>query len=246
MLLWGLVNLVMGWLSGSLGWFYLKPEPVSNHPLNIVGGCLAIVSGVFFAFITKNTPDPKQIQEADPYGDSFKPEELNKEDFLDKLSDMKKRVLGIIMAVMAGLFYGTCFVPVQYLIDHCPTCSQDQSDYIFSHFCGIYLTSTGYLLLYCLVKRNSPVVPSEIAFPAFLSGLMWSMAMISWFIANTALELVIAYPIVTILPGIIASVWGIFAFREITGRKNFTFFFLGFSFTFASVVCTVISKGSAN
>jgi len=242
MLLWSLVSMTMGWLSGSLGLFYLKPEHVENRALNIVGGLLAIVSGICFAFITKTTTDPKQIQEADPYGDSFKSEKLIKEDFLDKLSDFKKRVLGIIMSVIAGLFYGTCFAPVQYLIDNCPTCSQDQSDYVFSHFCGIYITSTAYMLIYCLAKRNSPIVPPEIAFPAFLSGLMWAMAMIAWFIANTSLELVIAYPIISILPGIIASAWGIFAFREISGRKNFLFFFVGFLLTFASVACTVISK----
>jgi hypothetical protein len=241
MLIWGLCNLIMGWLSGTLGWFDLTPEPVSIRWLNIVGGIIAMISGAFFAAISKNTPDTKQIQEIDPYGDSFKPEET--EDFFDSRPEVQKRVLGVGMAIIAGFLYGTNFVPPQYLIDKCANCPKEQIDYIFPHFCGIYITSTCYMLIYSLVKKNSPVVPSEIAFPAFLSGLMWSMAMISWFIANTALELVIAYPIVTIMPGVIASAWGIFAFGEITGVRNFMLFTAGFICCFASVACTVVSKG---
>jgi glucose uptake protein GlcU len=242
MLIWGLCNLIMGWLSGSLGWFDLAPETVKIRWLNIMGGIIAMLSGAFFAAISKNTPnDIKQIQEIDPYGDSFKPEET--EDFFDSRPEVQKRVLGVGMAIIAGFLYGTNFVPPQYLIDNCATCPKEQIDYVFPHFCGIYITSTVYMLIYCLVKKNSPIVPSEIGFPAFLSGLMWSMAMISWFIANTALELVIAYPIITIMPGVIASAWGIFAFHEITGARNFALFTIGFIFCFASVACTVISKG---
>jgi len=242
MLIWGLCNLIMGWLSGTLGLFDLKPEAVEIRWLNILGGIIAMVSGAFFAMISKNTPeDPRQIQEAEPFGDSFKPEE--NPDFFDRRPPLQKRIIGVGMAIIAGFLYGTCFVPPQYLIDNCANCSKQMIDYVFPHFCGIYVASTFYMLSYCLVKKNSPTVPSEIAFPAFLSGLMWSMAMISWFIANTALELVIAYPIVTIMPGVIASAWGIFAFHEITGRRNFILFGAGFACCFASVACTVISKG---
>jgi len=202
---------------------------------------------LFFAAISKSSPpeEQKQIQVSDPYDiDSFKnPEDTR--DFFDRRPEVQKRILGVGMAIIAGLLYGTCFVPVQYTIDNCPTCPQQQIDYIFPHFCGIYVSSTVYTLAYCLWKKNSPIVPSEIGFPAFLSGLMWAMAMISWFIANTSIEMVIAYPIVTIMPGVIASAWGIFAFREITGTRNFAYFTAGFMCCFASVACTVISKGNS-
>jgi len=248
MLLWGLLNLIMGWLSGSLGWFNLKPEKVEIPWLNILGGLLAMASGIFFALISKNNPETeKHIQEFDHDANSFKSDDLlnHNGDFIDRLQPLQKRIVGVIMSVIAGLLYGTSFVPVQNVIDNCPKCSQSQIDYVFSHFCGIYISSTFYMLLYCLIMKNTPVIPVEIAFPAFLSGLMWSLAMICWFIANTALELIIAYPLVTVLPSIIASAWGIFAFKEISGRRNFFFFGLGFLFTFASIICTVISKGNA-
>jgi len=153
------------------------------------------------------------------------------------------------MAIIAGLLYGTCFVPPQHQIDNCATCSKDLVDYVFPHFCGIYISSTFYMLLYCgycIVRKIPPVVPNEIAFPAFLSGLLWAMAMISWFIANGALELIIAYPIVTVMPGVIASLWGIIVFKEISGSRNVIYFILGFVFVIASVICTVISKGVSN
>jgi glucose uptake protein GlcU len=243
MLLWGLFNLLMGWCSGSFGWFGLKTEHVSIVWLSYLGAAMAALSGVFFSQIRSNAPDPKQIQEAEPYGESLKSTyDYNEGDIIDNLSPLRKKVLGVFMSIVAGILYGTNFNPPQYLIDNCDTCSKESLDYVFPHFCGIYLTSTFYFLCYCLVKKNVPHVPTELAFPAFLSGLMWALADISWFIANSALELVISYPIITIMPGIVASIWGIVVFHEIEGKRNFIFFGLGFLLSFISAACTVISN----
>jgi len=160
----------------------------------------------------------------------------------ETFSPLQRRVLGVGMAVLAGIFYGTNFDPPQYLIDNCETCSKTGLDYVFPHFCGIFITSTVAFLGYCVIKRNKPHVPSEVAYPGFLSGIMWALADVCWFIANSSLSLIISFPIITIMPGVVASIWGIVVFKELKGQKNYIIFAIGFSLSVLSVIFTVISQ----
>ena len=52
----------------------------------------------------------------------------------EKLSPPTKKILGITLAMMAGLCYGCNFNPPQYLIDSGKGGSQHGIDYVFSHF----------------------------------------------------------------------------------------------------------------
>lgn len=70
-------------------------------------------------------------------------------------------------------------------------------DYVFSHFCGIYITSTVYFLIYCGWMRNRPRVYSQAILPAFISGAMWAIADASWFEANAILSEPVSFPIIT-------------------------------------------------
>ncbi len=65
--------------------------------------------------------------------------------FIDRLPKQQKRLLGVCMAAVSGILYGTNFDPPQYLVDHGigPT---NMLDYVWSHFCGIFLTSTMYVV----------------------------------------------------------------------------------------------------
>ena len=73
------------------------------------------------------------------------------------------------MAIIAGLFYGVNFTPPQYLIDN-DKGSSSGLDYVFSHFCGILLSSTFYFLVYCLLMRNKPKLYPEVIVPGVISG----------------------------------------------------------------------------
>eukprot|EP01126_Amoeba_proteus_P048607 TRINITY_DN5634_c0_g1_i1.p1 TRINITY_DN5634_c0_g1~~TRINITY_DN5634_c0_g1_i1.p1 ORF type:complete len:138 (-),score=14.65 TRINITY_DN5634_c0_g1_i1:66-479(-) len=117
-------------------------------------------------------------------------------------------------------------------------------DYIFSHFCGIFITSTGYFLIYCLLKKNKPYINPEVVLPAFISGLMWAIADICWFISNAdpKVGLVVSFPVVSTLPGLVGSMWGILVYREITGRRNYIFFGIAFFLVVTSVTCVTLSQ----
>jgi len=138
------------------------------------------------------------------------------------------------------VFYGVNFDPPTYLMDHGG--SQNGLDYVFSHFCGIYLTSTAFFLIYCIAKRSKPVLFPQIVLPGIISGILWSAADISWFVANAKLDLVVAFPIITTGPGVVASLWGIFVFGEIKGAKNIAVLLCAFAATFTAVTMITLSK----
>ena len=149
---------------------------------------------------------------------------------------------GIVLAIIAGLFFGSNFNPCTWIQDHDDSASQESLDYVFSHFCGILITSVVYFLLYCLYKKNEPWVNPALILPAFVSGAVWSVGQIGWFLANGHLGYTTAFPLVLVGPGFVASLWDVFVYREIQGRKNFLFLLVTFLFIIASALCTVLSR----
>jgi len=211
---------------------------VSTPWLNYVGICTAVASVGLYAFVKPT------INNVDEHDDEKRPISVNGNDadylldeengnskhksddsfaWLEKLSPMQKRLLGIVLAILAGLFYGVNFDPPQWLIDH-KKGSDQGLDYVWSHFCGIFLASTGYFLIYCALKRNRPSIYPQAVLPGVISGVMWAIAQSCFFIANQDLGMVLAFPIIATGPGAVGCLWGIFVFKEITGLRNFLFF----------------------
>jgi hypothetical protein len=163
----------------------------------------------------------------------------------DRLTDPQKRIFGVTMSVVSGLLYGTNFNPPQYVVDHpdvFPGASKDLGDYVFPHFCGIFLTSTLFLQLYAAASKNSPRVYPEIVLPGFISGLMWATAQICWFSANAKLGFAVAFPLISIGPGLVGALWGVFAFGEIKGLRNFGLLAVAGSLTMGAAVCIALSN----
>lgn len=246
MLLWGLSNLLTGWGTATFGLFGLKQEHVSVPWLNYLAAVFAIISGALFAFIKPE--DSKKEENQDPekefminHGDTFN--ETPTGFSIDSLSINQKRVVGISLSIIAGMLYGSNFTPPQWIMDNCKNgCSQNGLDYVFSHFCGIYITSTLYFMAYCGIMSNKPVVLPEIILPAFVSGFLWATAQVGYFLANSTISIVVSFPILSTLPGAIASLWGILVFKEIQGRRNYIFFGLAFVTVIGCVTTVVLSK----
>eukprot|EP01105_Mastigella_eilhardi_P016156 TRINITY_DN3698_c0_g1_i1.p1 TRINITY_DN3698_c0_g1~~TRINITY_DN3698_c0_g1_i1.p1 ORF type:complete len:363 (-),score=77.55 TRINITY_DN3698_c0_g1_i1:276-1301(-) len=95
--------------------------------------------------------------------------------YLDRIPVLYKRIVGIGLALISGLFYGSNFDPPQWLIDHGEDGEKHSAngiDYVFPHFCGIFLTSTAYFLIYCAAMKNRPRIYPEAITPGFISGLV--------------------------------------------------------------------------
>jgi glucose uptake protein GlcU len=271
MLLWGLSNEIMGWSTATFGLFGLHAQTTSHPALNYAGAAIAIPAAIVFAFIKPSatngangehkphhdhehgmadTPDydtdsadDRRTRLLQVNGDEEERARLYAElDWTERLTPTKKRVLGIVLSVISGALYGSNFTPPQYIMDNCPECSQVGLDYVFSHFLGIWLTSTLYMVLYAAFRGNSPKLYPRAMLPGFLSGLMWATATICWFIANSSLSLVVTFPILAIMPGIVASLWGIFVFKEITGMRNYILFALALVVMLLSTALVALSK----
>ena len=79
-------------------------------------------------------------------------------------------------------------------------------DYVFAYYCGILASSTVYMLIYSAAMKNKPRIYPQIVLPGFVSGLMWAVGSIGWFIANDALTQPISFPIITSVSLLTASV----------------------------------------
>lgn len=241
-LIWGTVNCVVGWATGRFGLFGVNPSTPSSPNLNYIGLVLVIVGGILFAFVRpKPPPDSTRrnsLQQGSPTVRREEPQNTNTEEgesLVEQLdgeeravrttentianSDgLKKRILAIVASVFAGIGYGSTFTPVIYIQDnpeHFKNPSKNAIDYVFSHFTGIYLTSTVVLLIYIAYKQNKPYMDNALVFPSLLAGVLWAVAMLAWFLANDILSQAITFPINAMLPGLIASLWSVFYFKEV-------------------------------
>jgi len=160
-----------------------------------------------------------------------------------------QRLIGVLMAILAGFLFGVNFAPPNQLIEdetHVDGNKLHYSshgiDYVFSHFTGILLTSLMWFLLYCILKKNKPLVNNELFIPGWLSGVAWGIAQAFWFVANDNLGLTTAYPIITTGPGIVASLWAVCMFGEVKGKRNRIVLAIAFFLSFVAVSMITVSK----
>ncbi len=142
----------------------------------------------------------------------------------------RMRIIGYILAIISGLFFGLVFTPSTYIQDHLdkyPGSTKNGLDYIYSMFTGILLSSFIYFSIYILVKRNRPYIVIECIFPAFISGIMWGIAQAGFIAANSILSQAISYPLISIGPGTLAALWSILYIKDINGMRNYIIFAVG-------------------
>ncbi|NXD89688.1 TM144 protein, partial [Chaetorhynchus papuensis] len=252
LLIWASFNLLTGWASSRFGWFGIDPEEVSRPILNYIGAGLSLISAVTFLFIKTEVQSSSASLESTPLlrESSINDSEHTTEDsWVNKLSPSKRRLIGCSLAVVAGILYGSSFIPVLYIKDHgrrnetgYTGASQFDLDYVFAHFSGIFLTSTIYFLIYCAVRKNKPCVYPQAILPGFLSGVLWAIANCCWFLANHYLSAVVSFPIITAGPGLVAAMWGVLVFKEIKGLKNYMLLSVSFCIILAGSLSTAFSK----
>lgn len=166
-------------------------------------------------------------------------EEEDHAHFGSSWSHAKKRVVGLTMAVMAGVMFGVSFVPAQFVIDNHYDGDDSSLNYVFPHFCGIWIASWSYMILYATYKyMNGEVlyVNHLSILPAAMAGAMWGIACIAWFVANGKLGFSISFPLITSGPGFVGSMYGIFLFDEISGKKNFVILGVAFTITLVGLI----------
>ena len=166
--------------------------------------------------------------------------------FLSHWSPLSRRILGAVLSIFSGCCYGVQFSFATYIQNHTIVdgvrASQNGLDYVFSQFTGIFVTSTTLLAGYVIYMRKDALINRNIVLPSLISGLMWGVATCCFFLANSTLSQAITFPIIATVPGMIGAFWGILAFREIKGMKNYLIFAAASSLTITGAILTALSK----
>eukprot|EP01064_Diplonema_japonicum_P005454 TRINITY_DN13649_c0_g1_i1.p1 TRINITY_DN13649_c0_g1~~TRINITY_DN13649_c0_g1_i1.p1 ORF type:complete len:461 (+),score=56.49 TRINITY_DN13649_c0_g1_i1:41-1384(+) len=261
--IWGACNMLTGWSSGKFGMFGVVKETVDNTGLNVAGVVIASIAVFAFASIEPSLDKKKKSSSEDTDDDEENDVLVNDNEtrsdatvpsFEESLGPMRKPV-GIAMSVLSGILYGLNFDPPTHMANHAGELtlkgntlySGNSLDYVFSHFCGIYATSTFYMMLYAAFQMAKPEYKDTVSYhamllPAFLSGLMWGVADICWFVANGNLGLMVSFPLVTTGPGLVSAIWGVVVFKEITGKTNLIKLVSAFCVLGAAVTMITLSK----
>ncbi|KJH52448.1 hypothetical protein DICVIV_01293 [Dictyocaulus viviparus] len=219
--------------------------------LNYFGLLLVIIGGIAFSRIRPNVDtvtidnDLSIEENVLPREDTEESSSLLNHDMSIAVGCRNKRIFAIFAALVAGVFYGITFVPVIYMQDHpdmFPGTSRNGLTYVFSHYCGIFITATLLFALYIVYSNNRPAVNSHIIGPSLMAGCMWGIAQSSWFVANDNLSQSVTFPIITMLPGVGAALWSVFYFREISGPSNLCTLVVATLTTLTGAILVGVSK----
>jgi len=232
-------------LLGMMIYFFIEPEDTSKAS----SGGMKKSRSQIFQQNQSDTPfvarKQRQINDITDDLERYKVEEdylEHETSWVDHLTRKQRQVLGFSLSLLSGFFYGINFSPPTHLEQEGGKHSTEGLDYVFSHFSGILLTSIALFVIYAMYRQNDPQVNNKVIVPAIVSGIIWAIAQSSWFIANQKLGLITAYPIISTGPGVIASLWGLFVFGEIQGRKNLIILCAAIMVSFLAVALITLSK----
>ncbi|TMW61880.1 hypothetical protein Poli38472_010943 [Pythium oligandrum] len=150
---------------------------------------------------------------------------------VDQSAEQKRKVIGMLIALLVGAFLSCCLVPYANWQQRCQpspvattgiimTC--DPLNFVFSQCLGIYLTSTvaflGYSLFHRFVLKRS--MPRSVMRPAYMCGVLWAVGLMGQLFSMGILGFDQAYPLSSIGPAMVSMLWSACYFREIQGRRD--------------------------
>lgn len=191
MLIWGTVNCVVGWACGRFGLFDTIPSIPKSPIINYFGLIFVIIGGFLFSRIKSSAIERSDSQESfGPVDEVDEETNLHNTDstiveteILNINNPKFKMRIGIFLSICSGMCYGFTFLPVVYIQSHpkeYPDAPKDAIAFAFSHYTGIFVTSTMFMIIYSIYKQNKPEINNEIILPSIITGILWSVAQLSW------------------------------------------------------------------
>jgi multidrug transporter EmrE-like cation transporter len=242
-LVWGSTNMLTGWATGAFGLLSawgVKADVIANRPLNYVGVGLSIVALLIF---TQMRPEEKAAKVATKSPEDPQAEQT---DMAESLSGQQRSkggfAAGLIVALICGVFFGSNFDPPTVL-QHTAGYPDEASKYVFSHFTGILALNSLGFLGYRLIAKECHM-GRNVILPGLVAGILWGIAQVCWFTANSILSFSVAFPIIVGVPGIIAAINGIVLFGENREPRNLRLLAVIVIFQAASLACIAVSHGS--
>ncbi|KAK6043058.1 hypothetical protein COOONC_19438 [Cooperia oncophora] len=102
------------------------------------------------------------------------------------------------MTMFLAILHGLMMSPIDILKQRHPSNDPYKVfDYIWSFYSTVFVFSTIYFVLYCIVRREKAYVDRELVLPSVGYGILWTSGMTFWFLSSDRLSQVVAYPITT-------------------------------------------------
>lgn len=254
-LVWSVTNMGTGWATGTFGLFGKEKDTVEHFALNCLGVVMSVLSLAPFALMKDENreikgPTNTDLEISHSNGVAARNSEAERSSsppsVAPRPSGSVSYVSGFFLALGAGVFMGSNFDPPTYLQQiGPPKHSSNSMDYVISHFSGIVLASALYFIVYYAKHGRSSFCGREVIMPGISAGVLWGIAQIGWFKANTVLSYVIAFPIIVSVPGVLASFWGVVLFGENRGRRNLALLGAVIVLQGVGVSIIAVSKGNA-
>ncbi|CAJ0952860.1 unnamed protein product, partial [Mesorhabditis belari] len=251
-LLWNATTCLVGWAVGRFGLFGV-PQMESLIPWLNTTGLVAVIVGGAICTTVKSRSSPLLRSNFTSHSKVFEQDQVENrtKSLLRSPSEdeaesgcSSTRIAATITALLLGLIYGNLLTPISALVAHSQEWNVPNTvePYLFSHFLGAFLTSTLLFIFYGMARKNEPQINPSICLPAMLSGGLFGTGEVLFFVANHHLSQVIAFPIITSMPGLINSLWGIFLFKEIQGRSNICRLGIAYLITCSGVLMITLSR----
>ena len=273
--IWAAVNLIVAFIVGIVGLGDLLPaEELNNTFMGVSGVVLATAAVVLFSQVkptlTESSDDgsrpdelPHDIQNDDneyPTGQYQQLEGADKnEQQTAATNGLDEEKIGIILAVVAGCFYGVQFVPLSIwnnkvedegaIFDH----DVDEHHgggatitavrFFFSQALGIFLVSSFGFFIYCArLGAEAVLVPPEALLPCVASGMVWSFGCMGGILATAGLGNSVGFVLLLNLSLLVNSAWSVLYFREIEGQRDLRMFYAGCVLSIGSSILISLSK----
>jgi glucose uptake protein GlcU len=214
-LVWCAGNMLTGWATGTFGLFGIEKNSVKDPALNYMGVALAVVALILFTQMGQKKE--AKVAEADM-------EQADEPLAAEAVARPSASgfVMGLVCAVVAGVLFGANFDPPTRLMQLAknqqaaglvPTHPLNPQEYVFSHYSGILALT---ILAFSAIKlvNRAVYVDKSVVLPGLVAGILWGIAQIGWFQANAVLSFVIAFPIITGVPGVLSAILGVVLFGE--------------------------------
>ncbi|XP_055080550.1 transmembrane protein 144b isoform X2 [Periophthalmus magnuspinnatus] len=211
--IWGASSLLMGWASSRFGWFGIAASQVSRPVLNYSGAGLCLLS-VLILFFVKTNAQLHPPPESTPL-----------------LFDRRTN---------SGSFGPPS---PEFWMDSIGPNSRRFIGCLLAVVSGLLYGSSLVPILY--IKSHSSYRDSMFygaSVYGLLSGLMWTLATYSWFLANRYLNPVNTFPIVSTGYGLVAALWGSLVFREVKDFASCLTFCFGLSLLTAGSLLATLSN----
>lgn len=244
--LYHFVNLMTGYCIGRFGLFGVKV--LTGKLLYCDIGCFLILISFFAMVFVEAGHENGEVSDSDSEcssdesgsydkvvkatGTMAKAEELGT---LDRLGPGAQKVLGVVLAILAGVLCGVNGVPATLWEAQHP--EADAFSVALPQCLGIWVCSSGILIVYSslAVVRGVKLKKSVIG-PAYGSGCIWGIGFACMMKGIANLGYSVGYTLDAVGPILVSSLLSVFVFKEITNRKPLMIYFGAFTLQLVGVL----------